>query len=124
MKRASQVLVSVLQAKIHRATVTDSNLNYDGSITVDTELLAQAGLVAFQQVQIYNIANGQRFETYLMNGRPNSGEIVINGAAARLVAIGDLIIIAAYALVSAEYAAAWQPKVVLVDANNKMRAMA
>jgi aspartate 1-decarboxylase len=118
------MLVTILQAKIHRATVTDSNLNYDGSITVDTELLAQAGLVAFQQVQIYNIANGQRFETYLMNGRPNSGEIVINGAAARLVAIGDLIIIAAYALVSPDQAAAWQPKVVLVDAANKARAPA
>ena len=118
------MLVSVLQAKIHRATVTDSNLNYDGSITVDSELLAQAGLVAFQQVQIYNITNGQRFETYLMNGRPNSGEIVINGAAARLVAIGDLIIIAAYALLSPAEAAAWHPKVVLVDARNAARAPA
>ncbi len=115
------MLVSVLQAKIHRATVTDSNLNYDGSLTVDTELLAQAGLVAFQQVQIYNIANGQRFETYLMNGRPHSGEIVVNGAAARLVAIGDLIIIAAYAQVPADEAAGWQPTVVLVDADNKSR---
>ena len=118
------MLVSVLQAKIHRATVTDSNLNYDGSITVDTELLAQAGLVAFQQVQIYTIANGQRFETYLMNGRPNSGEIVINGAAARLVAVGDLIIIAAYALVAADEAATWQPRVVLVDTRNKAREQA
>ena len=118
------MLVSVLQAKIHRATVTDSYLNYDGSITVDTELLAQAGLVAFQQVQIYNIANGQRFETYLMNGRPNSGEIVINGAAARLVAVGDLIIIAAYALVAADEAATWQPRVVLVDTRNKAREQA
>lgn len=113
------MLVSVLQAKIHRATVTDSNLNYDGSITVDSALLAQAGLVAFQQVQIYNIANGQRFETYLMEGARNGGDIVINGAAARLVAIGDLIIIAAYGLVPAEEAAHWQPKIVLVDAQNR-----
>ena len=115
------MLVSVLQAKIHRATVTDSDLNYEGSITVDAELLARAGLAAFQQVQVYNIANGQRFETYLMKGTPNTGEIVINGAAARLVAIGDLIIIAAYALVPPDEAANWQPRIVLVDEQNRPR---
>jgi aspartate 1-decarboxylase len=113
------MLVSVLQAKIHRATVTDSNLNYEGSLTVDDDLLKRAGLVPFQQIQIYNIANGQRFETYLMKGRPNTGEIVVNGAAARLVAIGDLIIIAAYGLVPVEDAARWQPTVILVDARNR-----
>jgi aspartate 1-decarboxylase len=115
------MLVSVLQAKIHRATVTDSDLNYEGSITVDAELLARAGLAAFQQVQVYNIANGQRFETYLMKGESNTGEIVINGAAARLVAIGDLVIIAAYALVSPDEAARWQPRIVLVDEQNRPR---
>jgi aspartate 1-decarboxylase len=115
------MLVSVLQAKIHRATVTDSDLNYEGSITVDAELLARAGLVTFQQVQVYNIANGQRFETYLMKGAPNTGEIVINGAAARLVAVGDLVIIAAYALVHPDEAANWQPRIVLVDEQNRPR---
>ena len=115
------MLVSVLQAKIHRATVTDADLNYEGSITVDAELLARAGLVAFQQVQVYNIANGQRFETYLMKGVPNTGEIVINGAAARLVAVSDLVIIAAYALVQPDEAANWQPRIVLVDEQNRLR---
>lgn len=113
------MLVSVLYSKIHRATVTDTNLHYEGSITVDHRLMKLAGLVEHQQVQIYNINNGARFETYVMDGPEDSGCIQLNGAASRLASRGDLIIIAAYASVTLEDAAAWQPKIVLVDSRNR-----
>lgn len=110
---------SLLFAKIHRATVTAADLHYEGSITIDRRLMDRAGLLAHQQVQVYNITNGARFETYVMEGAPGSGCIQINGAAAHLAGIGDLIIIAAYATMSMEEAAQWQPRIVLVDADNR-----
>jgi aspartate 1-decarboxylase len=113
--------ISVLFSKIHRATVTAADLHYEGSITIDRWLMDKAGLLAHQQVQIYNITNGARFETYVMEGEPGSGCIQINGAAAHLAGIGDLIIVAAYATMSVEEAAEWQPRIVLVDAANRQK---
>lgn len=113
--------ISMLFSKIHRATVTAADLHYVGSITIDRDLMDRAGLVEHQQVQIYNITNGARFETYVMEGIAGSGCIQINGAAAHLAGIGDLVIVAAYATMSREEAARWQPRIVLVDADNRAR---
>lgn len=113
--------LSVLQAKIHRATVTDADLDYEGSITIDRDLLDTAGLVPFQQVHVYNITNGHRFETYIIVGEAGRGDIKINGAAAHLASTGDKVIIAAYALVSPEQANGWTPRLVFVDDNNHVK---
>ena len=111
--------IPMLFAKIHRATVTGADLHYAGSITIDRRLMDLAGLLPFQQVQVYNIGNGNRFETYVIEGEPRSGIIQINGAAAHLAGTGDLIIIAAYADMPRAEAERWQPRVVLVDADNR-----
>lgn len=111
--------ITMLQAKIHRATVTAADLNYEGSITIDRHLMDLADLVPYQQVQIYNISTGARFETYVIEGAAHSGCIQINGAAARLAYAGDLIIIAAYTTVARGDAVQWQPKVVHVDDRNR-----
>ena len=113
--------ICVLFSKIHRATVTAADLHYEGSITIDRRLMDQAGLLAHQQVQIYNVSNGARFETYVMEGEAGSGCIQINGAAAHRANIGELIIIAAYATMTPEEAARWQPRIVLVDNANRPR---
>jgi aspartate 1-decarboxylase len=117
--QAVPMQVPVLLSKIHRATVTDANLHYEGSITIDRRLMDLAGLVAFQQVQVYNVSNGARFETYVIEGESDSGCIRINGAAAHLAGTGDIIIIAAYVGVPAEAARSWQPRSVYVDAANR-----
>jgi len=109
----------MLQSKIHRATVTDADLNYEGSITIDESLMEMANLVMFEQVRVYNITNGERFETYVINGPRNSGTICLNGAAARKVAKGDLIIICNYVMMEAEEAKNHQPKLVFVDEQNR-----
>jgi aspartate 1-decarboxylase len=119
MEDGSAMWVSILQSKIHRATVTDADLHYEGSISIDRRLMDMADLLPFQQVQIYNIATGARFETYAIEAPEHSGVIQINGAAARLAHPGDLIIIAAYAMLPRAEAAAWTPKVVHVDARNR-----
>ncbi len=111
--------IEVLASKIHRASVTASDLNYIGSITIDSELIAAAGLFEYQKVDILNINNGARFTTYVIRG-DKSGEICINGAAARLVQKGDLIIIAAYGLIDAKSASTHAPKIVHVDSSNKI----
>jgi aspartate 1-decarboxylase len=111
---------TMLQSKIHRATVTDANLNYEGSITVDEILMEKANLIPFEQVHIYDINNGERFQTYVIPGPPNSGTICLNGAAARKVAKGDLIIIANYVTMDAEEAKHHSPKLVYVDAQNRV----
>lgn len=115
--------ISVLQAKIHRATVTDANLEYEGSITIDADLLAASGLLPFQQVHVYNISNGHRFETYIIEGEAGRGDITINGAAAHLASTGDRVIIAAYALVSPEQAQHWKPRLVFVDDANRQKSL-
>jgi len=110
----------MLYSKIHRATVTDANLHYVGSITIDQKLMEEAGLLEGQKVDIVNINNGERFSTYVITGEPGSGEICLNGAAARKVAIGDKIIIIAYALMEIEEAKNYKPRVILVDEKNRV----
>ena len=110
---------NMLQSKIHRATVTDADLNYEGSITVDESLMEMANLVMFEQVRVYNISNGERFETYVINGPRNSGTICLNGAAARKVAKGDLIIICSYVMMEAEETKNHNPKLIFVDEQNR-----
>jgi aspartate 1-decarboxylase len=114
------MLVELLKSKIHRATVTDACLDYEGSITIDRELIQAAGLFPYEKVQVLNINNGERFETYVMEGNPKTGIVCLNGAAARLVQKNDLVIIAAYTLMPPEEAKSWQPKVVKVNAKNRI----
>ena len=107
--------IEMMAGKIHRAVVTEADLNYVGSITIDSELLRLSGMREYQKVQVLDVDNGNRLETYIIAGEPNSGVICINGAAARLVHRGDTVIIIAYAMMSPEEADAWSPKVVHVD---------
>ncbi len=111
--------IELLKCKIHRATVTDANLNYEGSITIDRNLMEASGLLLHEKVQVLDINNGERFETYVIEGPRGSGAICLNGAAARLVQKGDLVIIAAYAQMTPEEARTWEPTVVRVDGFNK-----
>ncbi len=111
--------VTMLKSKIHRATVTDANLNYEGSISIDPALCEAARLIPFERVEIYNCNNGERFATYVIYGKP--GEVCLNGAAARLVHRGDLVIIAAFAGFDQVEAFAHKPQLVMVDANNSIK---
>ena len=110
----------MLKSKIHRATVTDANLNYNGSITIDKNLMEAANILEFEKVQVVDINNGNRFETYVIEGERGSGAICLNGAAARCVAIGDQVIIMTYCQVAAAEAKNLQPIVVLVDEQNNI----
>jgi aspartate 1-decarboxylase len=110
----------MLKAKIHRVRVTDANLDYEGSITIDEELMEAAGILPFEQVQIYNLTNGNRFETYALKGRRGSGTICINGAAAHKATADDLIIIASYGLLDEEEHSRHHPKLVYVDEANRI----
>lgn len=112
-------LVTMMKGKIHRATVTKADLHYEGSITVDTELLEASGILVYEQVDVLNISNGNRFTTYTIPGE--KGEIQINGAAAHLAKEGDLVIIVAYQQMTESDAKNWQPKVVVVDEENKAK---
>ena len=109
-----------LYAKIHRATVTEANLDYVGSITIDKTLLDEVGIKKNQKVEILDINNGERFSTYVIEGTPNSGVICLNGAAARKVQVKDKIIIVAYALLNKEEQETFEPKIAHVDGNNKL----
>lgn len=111
----------MLKSKIHRATVTDADLHYEGSISIDEKLMEEAKLLPYEQVAIYDINNGERFITYVIKGKRNSGTICLNGAAARKVAKGDLIIIASYVSVEDQDAVKWKPKCVFVDSKNKIK---
>ena len=111
----------MLGGKIHRATVTEADLNYVGSITVDQDLLDAAGICVNEKVAIVNNNNGERLETYTIPGERGSGVVCLNGAAARLVQKGDIVIIMSYVMLSEPEIAAHEPKVVLVDENNKIR---
>lgn len=111
---------TMLKSKIHRAVLTEANLNYKGSITVDRDLMEAADLLPYEKVQVVNNNNGARFETYVIEGESGSGCICLNGAAARLGQPGDLLIILSYAQVSEEEAAVYQPRVVFVDQANHL----
>ena len=115
------MLHTVLGGKIHRATVTEANLNYVGSITLDQDLLDAAGMSVHEKVQIVNNNNGARWETYVIAGPRGSGVVCLNGAAARMVQPGDVVIIMSYVLVDKAQLAEHQPKVVLVDEHNHIR---
>lgn len=112
--------ITMLKGKIHRATVTQAELDYVGSITVDTELLEASGILEYEKVQIVDVNNGNRFETYTIAGERGSGMICLNGAAARCVSVGDKIIIMAYAQMTPEEAKVNRPSVIFVDDNNKI----
>lgn len=112
--------ITMLKGKIHRATVVQAELNYVGSVTVDEDLLDAAGILEYQQVQIVDVNNGNRFETYTIAGERGSGLICLNGAAARCVAVGDKIIIMSYAQMSPEEVGDNPPKVVFVDEKNQV----
>ena len=112
---------TLLGGKIHRATVTEANLNYVGSVTVDLDLLDAAGILVNEKVQIVNNNNGARLETYTIAGERGSGTVCLNGAAARLVQPGDVVIIMSYVLLSEPEISAHEPKVVLVDEANRIR---
>ncbi len=113
------MFIEILSSKIHRATVTDADVNYVGSISIDEVLIKKANLKLHQKVDIYDVNNGERFSTYVIKGEPNSGCICLNGAAARKVTKGDKVIIAAYASMTPEEADNFKPTVILVDENNK-----
>jgi aspartate 1-decarboxylase len=115
------MLLNLLKAKIHRATVTDANVAYEGSLTVDRELLDASGICVHEQVHVVDVDNGQRFVTYIIEGEPGSGVMCVNGAAARLVSPGDRVIVIAYCHVTAEEARTHRPRVVLVDEKNAVR---
>ena len=112
--------VHLFKAKIHRATVTHADLDYEGSVTISGELLDAAGILEHEQVHIWNVTRGTRLVTYALRGDDASGIICINGAAAHLAKPGDKVIIATFAEVEAEAARGWQPTVVFVDGDNKM----
>jgi aspartate 1-decarboxylase len=111
--------LTLLKAKIHRATITKSDLNYEGSISIDTNLLKAAGILVHEKVDVLNINNGERFTTYTIPAKAGSGAIQVNGAAARKVQNGDSVIIIAYASMSEEEAKKFKPTVVLVDKKNR-----
>jgi len=113
------MLIAVCKSKIHRATITDANLNYIGSISIDRDLIDAADMIPFEKVQVANISNGERFETYVIEAPAGSGTIALNGAAARKGNIGDLIIVIAYGYLEKSESTGFEPKIVHVDQNNR-----
>lgn len=115
------MLRNICKSKIHRARVTEANLKYTGSITIDSDLLKAADILPYERVQIANLNNGSRVETYVMSGRANSGIVCMNGAAARWAQIGDEVIIISYCLLDDKEARKFKPKVIFVDGKNRIK---
>lgn len=115
------MILTMLKCKLHRATVTECDLHYEGSISIDRRLIDAAGLKINERVDIYNIDNGQRFQTYVIEGKRDSGIIGLNGAAARLACVGDKVIICSYAAMTEEEADTHEPVVVVCGAKNKIQ---
>jgi len=115
------MLIEVLKSKIHRATVTQADLHYEGSITIDSALMKAANIYNNEKVYVYDVTNGKRLSTYAIKGGKGSGIICMNGAAARLVKKGDIIIIAAYGIAEEKKAAKMKPKVIIVNKKNKIK---
>lgn len=113
------MLVTMLKCKVHRANVTECDLHYEGSISIDKELIDAAGLLLNERVEIYNVDNGERFATYVIEGKRGSGVIGLNGAAARRACVGDKLIICAYAQMTPEEGKKFKPTIVITDAKNK-----
>lgn len=114
------MIIEILKSKIHRAKVTQAELNYVGSITIDEDLIEAAHIIPNEKVQIVNNNNGARFETYVIKGERGSGTVCLNGATARLAQIGDIVIIMSYAYMEAEEARSYKPILVFPDVNNKL----
>jgi len=114
------LIIEALKGKIHRATVTEADLNYIGSLTLDENLMVAAGLIEFEKIQVLDITNGNRLETYVIKGERGSGEVCINGAAAHLINKGDLVIIVAYCQLIENESLNHKPKIVYVDGENKI----
>lgn len=112
---------NILKSKIQRAVVTETHIDYDGSLTVDERLLHAADILPFEQVHVYNVTNGERFVTYIIKGEKDSGVIGVNGAAVHKASIGDLLIIASYTLMEDEEISYFCPRIVLVDEKNRLR---
>lgn len=115
------MLRQMLKAKLHRATVTEADLSYEGSLTIDKNLMDAVGIVPFERVHIYNINNGERFDTYAIVGTPGNGVIGLNGAAARKGMVGDSIIICTYGFFAEEALSSHQPAIVLLDERNRIK---
>lgn len=113
--------ITLFKSKLHRATITEANINYVGSITIDVELLEKSDILPGERVQVVNVNNGERFETYTIEGVRGSGVICVNGAAARLVQIGDKVIIISYAMLDKKEASQFKPKVLILDDENKIK---
>lgn len=118
------MMITMLKSKIHRAVVVQAELNYVGSITIDSSLMEAADILEYEKVQIADVENGNRFETYVIAGEPGSGMICLNGAAARQVQVGDHVIIMAYAEMTPEEAKEQKPQVVFVDEENQIKRIA
>lgn len=110
---------TLLRGKIHRATVTGADLDYEGSATIDTDLLEAADILPYERIDVWNVTNGERFSTYAIEGQAGSGVVCINGAAAHKVSRGDLVIIAAFTQLNDAEARVWQPRCVFVDSHNR-----
>jgi aspartate 1-decarboxylase len=114
------MFLTMFKSKLHRAVVTEANLNYVGSITIDSELLKAANILPGEKVQVVNNNNGERFETYTIEGEPNSGVICVNGAAARLVQPGDKVIVIAYGMMTREEAESFKPAILFLNEENRI----
>lgn len=114
------MLIEVFKSKIHRATVTEANLNYIGSLTIDQDLMDAAGIYEHEKVQVVNVNNGERFETFVIKGERGTGVMCVNGPAARKVALGDIIIVITYAMIDQEKAPSHQPVTIFPDSNNRL----
>jgi aspartate 1-decarboxylase len=114
------MIIEVLKSKLHRVKVTQAELNYVGSITIDEDLIEAANIIPNEKVQIVNNNNGARFETYVIKGKRGSGTVCLNGATARLAQVGDIVIIMSYAYMEAEEARAYEPILIFPDVNNKL----
>ena len=113
----------MLRAKLHRATITEADLDYEGSLTIDRDLLDAVGIIPFERVKVYNINNGERFDTYAIEGEPGSGVIGLNGAAARKGMVGDLIIIVTFGFYSPEDLKTYHPNIALLNDKNQIKEM-
>jgi|ERR1035437_1540617 aspartate 1-decarboxylase len=114
------MMIQIIKSKIHRVKITQAELNYVGSITIDEELMEAANLIPNERVQVVNINNGERLETYVIKGERGSGIICLNGPAARKAAVGDIVIIVSYATMDFEEAKTFQPSVIFPDSNNRL----
>lgn len=121
IERKISMLREFLKSKIHRAVITESDLNYEGSLTIDQTLMEAAGIANYEKIDVYNISNGNRFSTYAIPGERDSGVIGLNGAAARLGAIGDLVIIASYVHLAEEQIPEHEPLLVMADEKNRIK---